>query len=249
MLRRMSCASIVVIGNEILTGKIADQNTPFLLAELRSLGVQVREIVVIPDQIEHIAEALSRVCPRSDFVFTSGGIGPTHDDVTIEGIAAAFSVETVRDPTLEKLLREYAEQQKQPLTDAHLRMALVPKGAQLLVSPDLRWPLVQFQNVYILPGIPEIFRRKFLAIRDRFRDTPFCLRNVYVRCDEGLFAEFLRSLAARFSDVSIGSYPRVHPAEDGHRVRITLEGKNPERIEAATQQLADQLGKDVVSVS
>ena len=158
----MARSALVVIGNEILSGKIVDTNTPFLIAELRSLGVELAEIAVVPDEVARIAEAVARVASRSEHVFTSGGVGPTHDDVTMEGVAAAFAVPVIRHPRLEALLRGYYDAQKLPLEEANLRMADVPEGATLLEGPDLRWPVVAMRNVYVLPGIPEIFRRKLL---------------------------------------------------------------------------------------
>ncbi len=242
----MASASLVVIGNEILSGKIVDTNTPFLISELRSLGVALREIVVVPDEVDRIAEALRRVAPRSDYVFTSGGVGPTHDDVTMEGIAAAFSVPVVRHARLEALLRGYYELQKLPLLEANLRMADVPQGADLLEGPDLRWPVVRMQNIYILPGIPEIFRRKFVALRERFRDTPFVLRKVYVLCEEGQIAADLTAVAAAFPDVAIGSYPRIKPDEDGHRVLLTLEGKESVLVQSAVDNLLSRISDYVL---
>lgn len=245
----MASSALVVIGNEILSGKIIDTNTPFLITELRSLGVRLAEIVVVPDEVERIAEAVSRVAARNDSVFTSGGVGPTHDDVTMEGIAAAFSVPVIRHPRLETLLRGYYEHQNLPLAARNLRMADVPQGAELIDGPDLRWPVVQMQNVFILPGIPEIFRRKFAAIRERFRNAPFVLRKIYVRCEEGPIADPLEDVAKRFPQVAIGSYPRMQPAEDGHRVLLTLEGKDALIVQAAVDDLLSTIAPHVVTTS
>lgn len=245
----MASSALVVIGNEILSGKIIDTNTPFLISELRSLGVQLAEIAVVPDEVTRIAEAVARVAARNDSVFTSGGVGPTHDDVTMEGIAAAFSVPVIRHPRLEALLRGYYELQSIPLAERNLRMADVPQGAELIDGPDLRWPVVQMQNVFILPGIPEIFRRKFAAIRERFRDAPFVLRKVYVRCEEGPIGDPLEDIAKRFPQVAIGSYPRMQPAEDGHRVLLTLEGKDGQIVQAAVDELLKTIAPHVVATS
>ena len=119
-------------------------------------------------------------------------------------------------------------------------------AARTLEGPDLRWPVVQMQNVFILPGIPEIFRRKFLAIRERFREAPFLLRRVYVRCDEGPIADPLEAVANRFPEVAIGSYPRMQPAEDGNRVLLTLEGKHEPSVQAAVEELLRQIAEHVI---
>ena len=235
---------MVVIGDEILSGKTADTNTPFLISELRSLGVALREVAVVADGVAAIAEAVRRVSPRSDYVFTSGGVGPTHDDVTMAGIAEAFSVPVVRHPRLAELLRVYHAEKNLTLLERNLRMADVPDGTTLLDGPQLRWPVPRVHNVYILPGIPEIFRRKFLAIRETFRDAPFHLRQIFVRSEEGVIARHLDLVAIKYSDVALGSYPRLEPDEDGHRVKLTLEGKDPARVESATTELMALLGEE-----
>ena len=242
----MATAALVVIGDEILSGKTADTNTPFLIAELRSLGVALREIAVVPDEVTAIAEAVRRVSPRFDYVFTSGGVGPTHDDVTMAGVAAAFAVPVVRHPRLAELLQTYYAEKKLPLVERNLRMADLPAGTTLIEGPQLRWPMPRLHNVYILPGIPEIFRRKFLAIRELFRDAPFHLRQVFVRGEEGEIARHLDLVAAKYEDVALGSYPRLEPDEDGHRVKLTLEGKTRERVDSAAAELVELLGIELI---
>lgn len=235
---------MVVIGDEILSGKTADTNTPFLISELRSLGVALREVAVVADGVAAIAEAVRRVSPRSDYVFTSGGVGPTHDDVTMAGIAEAFAVPVVRHPRLAELLRGYYAEKNLTLLERNLRMADVPDGTTLIEGPQLRWPVPRVHNVYILPGIPEIFRRKFLAIRETFRDAPFHLRQIFVRSEEGVIARHLDLVAIKYGDVALGSYPRLEPDEDGHRVKLTLEGKDPAQVESATAELMALLGEE-----
>ena len=124
----------------------------------------------------------------------------------------------------------------------NLRMADVPEGTTLLAGADLKWPVLCVRNVYILPGIPEIFRRKFLAIRERFRDSPFFLRQIFIVCEEGEIAHHLDGIAASYPDVALGSYPRLEAAADGHRVRLTLEGKDEARVGEASDALALRLG-------
>ena len=238
----MATAALVVIGDEILSGKVTDTNTPFLIGELRELGVRLAEIVVVADEAAAIAEAVRRTSARSDHVFTSGGVGPTHDDVTIVGVAAAFGVPVVRHPRLEEMLRQYYGGKGQAVVERNLRMADVPEGAHLVESDQLTWPVLRAGNVYILPGIPEIFRRKFRAIRERFRDRPFHLRLVYSVSEEGVIAPHLDAVAAEYPDVALGSYPRWQPAEDGHRVKLTLEGKDPARVDQAAATLTALLG-------
>lgn len=242
MLGPMSTAALVVIGDEILSGKVTDTNTPFLIGELRDLGVRLCEIAVVADETAAIAEAVRRVSGRFNYVFTSGGVGPTHDDVTMAGIAAAFDLAVIRHPRLEEMLRGYYAGKGLAVVERNLRMADVPDGAELVESEHLAWPVLRSRNVYILPGIPEIFRKKFLAIREIFREKPFHLRLVYSRSEEGVIAQHLDAIAAKYPDVALGSYPRWQPADDGHRVKLTLEGKELARVEEAAADLSERLG-------
>jgi molybdopterin-biosynthesis enzyme MoeA-like protein len=148
----------------------------------------------------------------------------------------------VRHPRLEEMLRSYYGAQGLAVVERNLRMADVPEGSSLVESDQLTWPVLRARNVYILPGIPEIFRRKFLAIRERFREEPFHLRLVYSVSEEGVIAQHLDAVAAEFPDVALGSYPRWQPAEDGHRVKLTLEGKDRARVEQAAVTLTALLG-------
>jgi molybdenum cofactor synthesis domain-containing protein len=242
----MATAALVVIGDEILSGKTADTNTPFLISELRGLGVALREIAVVADEVTAIAEAVRRVAARFDYVFTSGGVGPTHDDVTMAGVAAAFAVPVVRHRRLAELLTAYYAEKKLPVVERNLRMADLPEGTTLIEGPQLRWPMPRLHNVYILPGIPEIFRRKFLAIRELFREPPFHLRQVFVRSEEGEIARHLDLVAGKYADVALGSYPRLEPDADGHRVKLTLEGKVRERVDSAAAELVELLGAELI---
>src|SRR5262250_2457921 len=155
-------AGIILVGNEILSGKIADANAAYLCRELRSLGVDVRRIAVIPDEIQLIAQEVAAFSRAHDVVFTSGGVGPTHDDVTIEGVALAMGAKVVRHPMLVGLLERHF---KDRLNESHLKMAEIPEGAELVGGETIRFPTVLMGNVYVLPGVPEIFRQKFDAIR------------------------------------------------------------------------------------
>src|SRR5262245_49765860 len=154
-------AAIVLIGNEILSGKVVDANAAYLCRELRALGVDVKRIAVIPDEIDVIAAEIAAASRGYDVVFTSGGVGPTHDDVTIEGVARAVGVPVIRHPRLVALLQDFYRDRGTELTDARLKMAEVPEGAELVEDETLRFPGVAVRNIYILPGVPEIFRQKF----------------------------------------------------------------------------------------
>lgn len=234
-------AGIILVGNEILSGKIEDANAAFLCRELRGLGVDVRRISVVPDEVELIAAEVARQSADHDVVFTSGGVGPTHDDVTVEGVARAAGVAVVRHAALVALLREYFGDR---LNEAHLKMAEIPEGAELITGGSLRFPTIVMQNVYVLPGVPEIFRQKFEAIRERFRDQPFHLRNVFVRIGEGNLADHLNALLRAFPSLLLGSYPEFSNPE--YRVKVTLESRDRTYLEAALAAFLERLPADTV---
>src|SRR5262245_6335867 len=229
-------AGIVLIGNEILSGKIEDANAAYLCRELRGLGVDVRRISVIPDEIETIAAEIAAASRDHDVVFTSGGVGPTHDDVTIGGAARALGVAVVRHPDLVALLHGYYGDR---LNEAHLKMAEVPDGAELIGGEVSRFPTILVRNVYILPGVPEIFRQKFQAIRERFRERPFHLRNVFVSVGEGMLAGYLNELLQDFPALMLGSYPEFSNPE--YRVKVTLESKDGTYLEDALSRFLERL--------
>lgn len=235
-------AGIVVIGDEILSGKFADENASFLIGELRSLGVELRRISVIPDELDDIADTVPRFARRFTHVFTSGGVGPTHDDLTMEGIARGFGTTVVQAPELEAKVRAYWGAKLAP---ANLRLAQVPAGAELIYA-DAVWPVVSYQNVYILPGVPSLFRRKFLDIRERFRATPVAVARLYTTSEEGELTPHLNAVVAAHPLVKIGSYPRFDEQE--FKVLLTLESAERAAVAAALAALVERLGPAVVRV-
>jgi molybdenum cofactor synthesis domain-containing protein len=234
-------AGIVVIGNEILSGKIADANSPWLAGELRRLGVDLRRITAIPDELEVIGATVREFSEAFDVVFTSGGVGPTHDDVTMEGIAGGFGLAVVSHPVLEASLRRYLGD---AVNAAHLKMAEVPEGADLVEDASLGFPTVKLRNVYILPGIPEILRKKFDALRERFADTPYHLRVIYSRHSESAIAESLHRALAEFPELLLGSYPKIGDPE--YSVKLTMESKDSGYLQRAFDRLIALLPEGAV---
>ncbi len=234
-------AGILIIGNEVLSGKVTDENSPYLVRELRGLGVAVRRIVTIPDEVPAIVDVVRDMARTHDLVFTTGGVGPTHDDVTIAAIAQAFDRRLVRHPLLEAAIRRhYAE----GITAAQLRMAEVPEGSRLLGADDGSLPIVALENVFIFPGIPETVRRKFGRIREQFREAPYLLRRLYLRCDEGEIAADLSGTIERFPSIQIGSYPILHDPE--YNVLVTLESKESGEVEHALRHLLERLPASII---
>jgi molybdenum cofactor synthesis domain-containing protein len=240
----MSSAGIILIGDEILSGKVVDENARFLIEELRELGVGLRRIAVIPDVIDEIAETVREFSERYEHVFTSGGVGPTHDDLTMEGVARAFDTGIVRHPRLEELLRNFYGA---ALAERNLRMADVPEGVTLIDGESPSWPVIAYRNVYILPGIPQIFRIKFKSIRDRFKSDPYHLRCVFTTDEEGRIAGELDRIVASYAGLQVGSYPRIDSEE--YKVKVTLESKDSAQVEAALADLVRALGASVVKTS
>jgi len=232
----MPTAGIVVIGNEILSGKVADSNSHYLCRELRILGVDVERMITIPDEIDVIARDVKEMSGRYDFVFTSGGIGPTHDDLTIAGIARAFGLPLVHCQAIEDRIRRATRREP---NDSLLKMAQIPDGASLLDAGDLWFPLVIVENVYIFPGIPELLRKKFESVRDRFRGIPFVLKRVYVKANESDIADDLNELLKSFPELMLGSYPRIQ--EEAFSVLLTLESRDAGLVQRALDAL---LGRD-----
>lgn len=214
-------AGIVVIGNEILSGKVVDTNSPFLAGELRPLGVTLRRISTIPDELPLIAREVREHHETYNLVFTSGGVGPTHDDVTIEGIAMALGRMVIVHPDIaDKLKTFYGDK----INAARLKMAEVPEGAELITDMSLNFPTIKVENIYILPGIPEIFRSKFETLKPRFSADPYCLKVVYTRVGEGTIAEYLNDTMRAFPELLLGSYPKINHPE--YMVKVTLESKD-----------------------
>ncbi len=233
---KVPTAAILVIGDEILSGKVEDANARLLIGELRQLGVALRRILVVPDEIPDVAAAVRELSARFDHVFTSGGVGPTHDDVTIVGIAAAFEKPVIRHPELERRLKTFFGE---GADESKLRMADVPENAELLEMPDWRWPVLMCANVYILPGVPELFRKKFLAMRERFRVEPFFTHAFYTLEEEFDIAAALREVADANPAIAIGSYPNF--ATPDYKVKVTLESKDKAALEIAIAALLAKL--------
>jgi len=234
-------AGIVIIGNEVLSGKTRDTNSYFFCAELRQLGVEVQKISTIQDEIDIIGREVAEFSKRFDYVFTSGGVGPTHDDVTIEGVAHGFGIKVVRHPDIERRMRQRFGDQ---VNDARLRMANVPEGATLLATDAPFAAIVKIHNVYIFPGIPKILEERFHEIKEIFRDAPYYLKNVYVRYGEGVIATVLNDLLVKFPELMLGSYPVLDLPD--YKVKVTLESKDSKYLDQALQAFVAALPADAV---
>jgi molybdenum cofactor synthesis domain-containing protein len=232
-------ASALLIGNELLSGKVHESNLLELARTLRAVGVALRRVVMVPDEPELIGREVRDQSQTFDVVFTSGGVGPTHDDVTIESIAHAFGVPAKIDPTMERLLRNaYGDR----TTDGHLRMALVPDGAVLATTPEILWPTVVFKNIWILPGVPEIFRMKLAVVRAWVQGPEkFVSRAVFTKMDEADLKPLLDDVVREHPDVDVGSYPKWFDAT--YKTKITFDSRSGERVDAAVERFLAALPK------
>jgi molybdenum cofactor synthesis domain-containing protein len=237
----MPTAGILIIGNEILSGKVVDANSPYLCAELRVLGVDVERIVTIPDVSEAITREIKAMSEAYDWVFTSGGIGPTHDDLTMDAVAAAFGVPMVRS---ESIVERIARAQGAPASESQLKMAMVPQGSLLIDAGDLWFPAVIVGNVHIFPGVPPLLRKKFESIRERFRGVPFVLRRVFVSRRESDIVASLNELIGEFPELMLGSYPRYEA--DAFLTLLTLESRDAQYVQRALDALLARLPSDAI---
>jgi molybdenum cofactor synthesis domain-containing protein len=228
-------AAVVIIGNEILSGRTQDENLAFLARGLNGVGVRLREARVIPDDAAIIAATVNAVRARFDYVFTTGGIGPTHDDITAEAIAGAFGVPLVVHPEARRLLETHYR--PGDLNEARLRMARVPEGAALLLNPISRAPGFRIGNVFVLPGVPSIMQAIFDELKHRLKGGARVLsRNLSCHLGEGTIAADLALLQARYPDVEIGSYPYFRRGDFG--VTLVLRSTDRARLDEATEALA-----------
>jgi molybdenum cofactor synthesis domain-containing protein len=227
-------ACVLIIGNEILSGRTQDENLAFLAKGLNEAGIRLREARVIPDDADEIVATVNEVRRKFDHVFTTGGIGPTHDDITSGCIAKAFGVPLVVHPEARRLLEGHYP--PGGLNEARLRMAQVPEGASLLPNPISRAPGFQIGNVYVLPGVPQIMQAIFSELRHRLKGGDKVLsRSVSCALAEGTIAKGLAELQDRYSDLEIGSYPYFRRSDFG--TTLVLRGTDRVRLEAATEEL------------
>jgi len=238
-MQNLKTAGIIIIGNEILSGKVRDINSYYLLCELRTLGVEVKRISVIPDDIEIIGSEVKTFSGMYDYVFTSGGVGPTHDDVTMAGIARGFGVNLVSHEEIRKILYS---RYKDLVNSSVLKMTEVPEGSEIDYHENMRFPVISFKNVVIFPGIPEYMQNKFTLIKEKFRSSVFHLKRLYLNCHESNIAEILNGIVEKYKDVAFGSYPVL--GKPDFKVIITAETKSEELLKTALDELINRLPGD-----
>lgn len=228
--------AILVIGDEILSGDTQETNAHYMARELFGLGVSLRRIVVVPDEVDDIARHAAALSREHDVLITCGGIGPTHDDVTLESIARAFDVELEEHPELVALLRGW---RGNDLDESHLRLARVPQGTELIWG-GRSFPLLRVRNVYVLPGVPKLLRQEFATLLPLLHGEPLHERQFHTDVEELAIAAPLRALQQRHPDVSFGSYPSTDEA-GAWSVRLVLKARDADALSSACDALTTQI--------
>lgn len=238
-------AAVILIGNEILSGKTQDKNLSYLGIELASIGIRVERALVIRDETETIARAVNECRQAYDYVFTTGGIGPTHDDITSASVAVAFGVELIEDPeALRRLTSRYGGE----VTPARRKMAQVPAGARLIDNDISQAPGFQLENVFVLAGIPEIARAMFESLKPELTGGP-AIHSLSIDAflSEGQIASALGEIDAEFPRVDVGSYPFMREGRFGvNVVARSTELSDVEAVIDRVEALMKELGASPV---
>lgn len=229
-------AAMLVIGDEILSGRTRDANMHYLAGQLNAKGIPLKEVRVVSDDAPAIIDAVRALSARYTHVFTSGGIGPTHDDITADCIASAFDRHIdVRDDA-RQLLADFYRETGRDLNDARLRMARIPDDAILIENPVSVAPGFQLENVYVMAGVPSVFQAMVASVLPQLTGgQPLISENLRILKGEGDIAEPLGELAARYADLQIGSYPFQQDGRYG--TNIVLRGTDTERLQSALAEL------------
>ncbi|MFP4327336.1 MAG: competence/damage-inducible protein A [Paracoccaceae bacterium] len=230
-------AAMLVIGDEILSGRTRDSNMHHLARELTRAGVDLREVRVVPDVAGAIVAAVRELAGQVDHLFTSGGIGPTHDDITAEAVAEAMGVPIgVRDDA-RAILQAHYDAQRKELNAARLRMARIPDGAALIENPVSAAPGFTIGNVHVMAGVPAVFEAMLASVLPTITGgAPLLSQTLRIDRGEGDIAGPLSDLAEEFPDLSFGSYPFI---QDGaHGSNVVIRGEDRARLDAAATRLS-----------
>jgi molybdenum cofactor synthesis domain-containing protein len=225
-------AAILVIGDEILSGRTREGNAHFLAGELFARGIDLREVRIVADVESDIIAAVNALRVRYDHVFTSGGIGPTHDDITADAIARAFDVSISVNEEARAVMAERYDRLGIEFNEARLRMARIPQGATLIENAVSAAPGFSLDNVHVMAGVPEVFKAMVAVLMPRIPGgLPLTTASVRMNRAEGEVAASLTELAARYADLSLGSYPFLSDGKPG--THIVFRGADPARVAEA----------------
>tara|TARA_A100001037_G_scaffold226324_1_gene204310 strand:- start:2156 stop:2956 length:801 start_codon:yes stop_codon:yes gene_type:complete len=238
-------ACLILIGNELLSGRTQDKNLAFIAKGLNDAGIQLGAAYVIPDIAETIIDLINKARVEFDYVFTTGGIGPTHDDITSECVAAAFGVGMFRDAETAALMKARVEERGEEMNEARLRMATFPEGAELLKNQISIAPGYKIENVFVMAGVPRIMQTMFQEAKKYLKGGDKVLsRGMAMDLGEGTIAESLTALQEKYPNIDIGSYPQMRQ-DKGFTVSLVLRGRDKELLNQAhrdTMQAMRNLG-------
>lgn len=233
-------ACILVIGNEILSGRTQDKNVNYIAKKLTELGVDLELVIMIPDVISVIVKRLNEVRKVYDFVFTTGGIGSTHDDLTIEAVAKAFNKNLKTSPQVFDLLEEYYKGRGAEFNQARQRMAVFPEGAELIDNSITKAPGCYIENVFVFAGVPDIMRAMFDAIAHKIKGGDKIISRTYeAKIAENEIADKLAIIAKKHPKVDIGSYPQIVDKE--FAVAIVCRSDNENLLDLIEPQIKELL--------
>lgn len=235
MAEKIVTAALLIIGNEILSGRTQDANINYLAKGLAQIGVRLKEVRVVADEEPAIIAAVRALSAAYDYLFTTGGIGPTHDDITAECVAKAFDMPLKRDPrAVERLLKQI---KPEDLNEARLRMANIPEGADLIDNPVSSAPGFRLRNVHVMAGVPRIMQAMFDGIKPTLvGGAKVVSASVVIHAPEGLVATPLAQIQQAAPEVEIGSYPFARQGRFG--TVIVTRGTDPARVAAVSAQVA-----------
>ena len=240
-------AALLIIGNEILSGRTRDANLPYIAERLNEAGVRLREARVIPDIEAEILHAVNALRTKHDYVLTTGGIGPTHDDITAECVAKAVGQRLIQNPEALRRLQAHYAAAGLELTEARLRMANTPEHAELIDNPISTAPGFRVENVFVLAGVPKIMQAMLDHVVPQLQGgKPVLSRSVLCNIGEGLIAAGLGAIQNNYPHVDIGSYPRFG-GNDGYRTTLVMRHTDAELLAQVCQQvcaLVRELGGD-----
>ena len=237
MTQEIYTAALIIIGDEVLSGRTKDANTPYVAEKLNDSGVRLKEVRIIPDDAQVIIDTVNELRAAHNYVFTTGGIGPTHDDITSENVAAAFGVELeLNEAAYAELLAYYKDESE--ITESRKKMAIIPKGAKLIENPVSGAPGIHIGNVYVMAGVPRIMQAMLDSILPTLTGGAAVVsRSVDADLAESFVADGLAQIQKKYDDVAIGSYPKYQNGKFG--TSLVMRGTDESALEACVQDVAE----------
>jgi molybdenum cofactor synthesis domain-containing protein len=241
MTQNTKTAGLIIIGNEILSGRTQDKNTAYIAQKLEMIGVRLTEVRVIPDVIDTIIGTVRHFSEAFDYVFTTGGIGPTHDDKTAEAVAKAFDVKLLKNAeAYQILLNHYGDEAE--MNDGRVKMAYTPEGASLIPNPVSSAPGFQINNVHVMAGVPKIMQSMLDYILPSLEGGDVIKsRQMVINQAESTIAPLIETLESDFKGIEVGSYPRYKNGEP--EVTIIIRGTDETQVEQAFEMLEEKINK------